>query len=156
MCVNGFSPLHSAAMRGDCPSILEYFISKGAAVDHPGNGKRPLHIVAMAPYRPCPEYTRDKFEQYAMRNVRSLLTHGAYLNAITTEGRTALHTAYAMGNFAVAKQLERAGATTLRDLNGNLPRQYIKQCAPPQRQIALHKVRCTEQGCFVRTTSKYL
>jgi len=137
MCVNGFSPLHSAAMRGDCPSILEYFISKGAAVNHPGHGDRPLYIAAVASYCPCPEYTRDEFEQCVMRNVRCLLTHGAHLNATTTEGRTALHTAYAMGNFAVAKQLERAGATALRDLNGNLPRQYTKQ-----QQLREYRERC--------------
>jgi ankyrin repeat protein len=136
----GFTALHSAAMRCDCPAIVEYFISKGALLNHPGHkGFSPLHCAALASYFPTSDMGKsaEKFEQCAMRNVNCLLNHGANIDFTDTPGRTALHSAYANGSFAVAAQLERAGAATLRDENGKLPREYIKE-----QQLKKYRERC--------------
>jgi ankyrin repeat protein len=124
---HGCRVLNGAACRGNRPALMEFLISHGAVVNPPArehSGITPLVNAARG------ESRKDSSGDHSQRmeSVRLLLNHGALIDAATSYGYTALHSAYAANHFDVAAQLERAGAdTTLRTPKGELPRDLIKK-----------------------------
>jgi len=89
-------------------AILAYLVEHGASPSRPGmNGFPPLVYVARADKREAPE------------TVRFLLQHGAPVDAVGPQGKTALHQAAAAGHLRVMQVLLEYGADpALRDDSG--------------------------------------
>lgn len=98
---DGYSPLHVACMFGH-EAIVRYLLEQGALVNlNAMNASRatPLHLA-----------TGFRDEDIAIRMVKTLVDHGAELNAPQAGGQTPLHHAVASGGLGLVEVLVMAGA----------------------------------------------
>lgn len=105
---SGITPLHMACKNG-YPDVVQFFLSKGAAVDEAAiAGRTPLLCITFDgkdeceafPFAPIP-YT----ETSRLEVAKILLEHGASIHAATTDGQTVLHGAAWSGDTAFIRYL---------------------------------------------------
>jgi len=104
---NRWTALHAAAHRGHV-EIVEFLLKQGANVNvKDGDGYTPLHNTADSSLKSSPP---KKTEANRNRIAALLLKHGAFVNATTIGGLTALHGAVSTNNVALVQLLLENGA----------------------------------------------
>jgi ankyrin repeat protein len=145
---SGMTPLHMACKNG-CLDVIKFLLSKGAAVDEAATaGRTPLFYITFcgqdecevypfAPiFAPCPYVDRDGHEILRLEVAKSLLDHGANINAATADGQTVLHGAAQLGDTELMRFLVEHGANVRAiAANGDTP---LHDAA---RQLSIEAVR---------------
>uniref|UniRef100_A0A0G4HLA5 Uncharacterized protein n=1 Tax=Chromera velia CCMP2878 TaxID=1169474 RepID=A0A0G4HLA5_9ALVE len=124
---SGFTALHEAVKLGD-PALVEFLLQKGAKPQSKGAmGEQPLHLLCVGRVEFGGE---EQIRMDAEKIVKLLTDHGADINAVTWEGRTALHLAVRRATLlelhpnsasakALAEVLRESGANPhIKDMHG--------------------------------------
>jgi ankyrin repeat protein len=148
----GFNPSHLAIMRGDYSTLQNFLIKDPTLVfEKDSNGNSPLHLALMknpdsstldnlfnliikSPVKSNLEESFQLISQYLDPTKRfvntvmnSLLEKGVDINAINSDGNTALHLAVLNGNLEMVNFLLNHGAKfDIKDKNGKNALELIK------------------------------